>query len=452
MTNAPLSPLAPPAGGWTVLIDELCQGQWRSPLTGELCPPAPYEAIEFADSLAGRSPELIKRAGLEGPLTVVADHNTWDILGQQITREIFEHSGQAPAEVILPSPKASLAHVADLALRIKNSRAIIAVGSGTINDLVKLSTHQNGQHYCVFGTSPTMNGYTSSTASMNLDSGLKVSLAAHTPTGFFVDLSVSASAPPYQIASGFGDCICRSVAQIDWWMSHRLLGTFYRTEPYLIEIPDEEILNRHVTELAQREPNAIGYLYRVLTLCGLGISFTGTSHHGSMGEHQISHYIDCFAGKKHPGSLHGQQVGVASLTMARIQQHFLSQSQPPQLAPTALDPAGMARRMGTDVADQCLKQLKKKALDQEAATKLNRHLNEIWDDLRDECLTMALPIEEMTHLLCEAGGATTAEELGLDSLFYREAISHAHEMRDRFSFADIAAHTGVLTDLAAAET
>ena len=51
----------------------------------------------------------------------------------------------------------------------------------------------------------------------------------------------------------------------------------------------------------------------VLTLCGLGVCFTGVSHHGSMGEHQVSHWIDMFAGKGHPGTTHGQQVGVASL-------------------------------------------------------------------------------------------------------------------------------------------
>ena len=74
-------------------------------------------------------------------------------------------------------------------------------------------------------------------------------------------------------------------------------------------------------------------LQRVLTLCGLGVSFTGTTHPGSMGEHQISHYIDFVAGERHPGTLHGQQVGVASLTMARLQEQLLASETPPVVKP-----------------------------------------------------------------------------------------------------------------------
>ena len=86
-------------------------------------------------------------------------------------------------------------------------------------------------------------------------------------------------------------------------MSHRLLGSAYYHEPYIIEIPDEVFLMERAAGIAQGDIEAVGYLFRVLTLCGLGISFTGISNHGSMGEHQISHYIDCFAGDRHPGTL-----------------------------------------------------------------------------------------------------------------------------------------------------
>ncbi|TIX40292.1 MAG: sn-glycerol-1-phosphate dehydrogenase, partial [Mesorhizobium sp.] len=179
--------------------------------------------------------------------------------------------------------------------------------SGTINDLCKFVTGRNERRYCVFGTAGSMNGYTSTTASITLESGLKVSLPSHAPSGFFVDLGVSAAAPTYLSAAGFGDCLCRSVAQIDWWMSHRLLGTAYHQVPFLIQEKDEAALNERAAKLAEHDIEANGYLYRVLTLCGLGISFTGVSNHGSMGEHQISHYIDCFAGERHPGTLHGTQ-------------------------------------------------------------------------------------------------------------------------------------------------
>jgi glycerol-1-phosphate dehydrogenase [NAD(P)+] len=296
-----------------------------------------------------------------------------------------------------------------------------------------------------------MNGYTSLTASITLDSGLKVSLPAQAPAGFFVDLEVCAAAPAYLNAAGFGDCLCRSVAQVDWWMSHRLLGSAYYHEPYIIEIPDEIFLMERAAGIAQGDIEAVGYLFRVLTLCGLGISFTGISNHGSMGEHQISHYIDCFAGDRHPGTLHGEQVGVATLSMARIQSKVLSSDTAPVLSPTQLDFDGMVARMGEDVATQCYAEITKKALDAEKADALNKKIEKLWPDLRRECLDIAIPVETLTQRLTLSGAPTTAKALGIQTDFYREAVCHAHEMRNRFSFADIADHTAQLTHLAGQE-
>jgi glycerol-1-phosphate dehydrogenase [NAD(P)+] len=170
-----------------------------------------------------------------------------------------------------------------------------------------------------------------------------------------------------------------------------------------------------------------------------------------MGEHQISHYIDCFARERHPGTLHGQQVGVTSLTMARIQQHFLASDTPPRVQPTRIDADAMARRMGGEIAAQCLAEYRKKALDGAAAERVNARLAEIWPQLRRELIGFAIPVDEMERLLAAAGGATRAGELGLPVDFYREAVRHAHEMRNRFSFADIACDAGLLDDFAAAE-
>jgi glycerol-1-phosphate dehydrogenase [NAD(P)+] len=286
---------------------------------------------------------------------------------------------------------------------------------------------------------------------MTLESGLKVSLPSHAPAGFFVDLGVSAAAPKHLAAAGFGDCLARSVAQVDWWVSHRLLGTPYLETPYLIEAADEIELNKRAADLAERDVAAIGYLYRVLTLCGLGVSFTGVSNHGSMGEHQISHYIDCFARERHPGTLHGQQVGVASLTMARLQQHMLASDSPPIVKPTRIDEADMARRMGQGIAAQCLAELRMKALDEAGAAALNDKLAELWPALKAELSAFIIPAQEMKQLLAAAGGPITAGELGVPIDFYREAVLHCREMRNRFSFLDMAADAGLLEDFIAGE-
>ena len=58
---------------------------------------------------------------------------------------------------------------------------------------------------------------------------------------------------------------------------------------------------------------------------------------------------------------------------------------------------------------------------------------------------------EIKRLLTAAGGATTATDLGVPLDLYREAIIHCREMRNRFSFLDIAADAGTLEVFAAGE-
>ena len=58
----------------------------------------------------------------------------------------------------------------------------------------------------------------------------------------------------------------------------------------------------------------------------------------------------------------------------------------------------------------------------------------------------------MHTALAAAGGATTAVELGLDPAFYREAVLHAREMRNRYSVLDLLADSGELAALVEGET
>ena len=433
---------------WTALIDEIVAGEFIDPEAGKKVS-VPYESIVFRESLDGMEESLIAKLKLGEKLAVVADENTYDALGGRVTRALKTLG--ADDALVLKNPHADMRTAAELSDKLKEFDSVIAVGSGTINDLCKYVTAQDGRRYAVFATAASMNGYTSTTASMTLDSGLKVSLPAQAPAGFFVDMAVSAEAPKHLVASGFADCVARSVAQIDWWMSHRLLGTMYRTVPFDIQIKDEIALNKRAHLLPKGDMDATARLYRVLTLCGLGIGFIGMSHPGSMGEHQISHYIDCFAGPLHPGTLHGQQVGVASLTMARIQQGLLAQDAPPVMQPTRIDADGMALRMGS-AAVECLEQLQSKAFDEVTVGALNEKLASIWPDLKREVQAFMIPVAEMERLLSDAGAPTTAADLGLDLEFYRQAVRHGHEMRDRFSFVDIAANSGMLEPFAAEQT
>ena len=435
------------AVNWNALIEDIVAGRWIDPETGKRLT-VPYRSIVIAESLEGREADLVAALGMGQRLAVVYDSDTRAAMGDRVERALasrFDVRG-----VLLDHPHADEDCLGQLASLTRDVDALVAVGSGTLNDLCKYVTFKDGRQYCVFGTAPSMNGYTSTTASITLRSGLKVSLPSHAPQGFFVDLTVNAAAPPYLAAAGFGDCLCRSTAQVDWWMAHRLYGSSYTPTPFVMQEADEVQLLARAGDLPRGDKAAVAYLYRVLTECGLGVSLTGTSHHGSGGEHQISHYIDCFAGDAHPGTRHGQQVGVATLTMARLQQDFLARPEPPVIHPTRIDEGELVRRFGPDIAAQCLEQFRKKALDEAGAAAVNQRLRQIWPDLRRECQAFMLPIDRMTQALRDAGGAVTAKELGIAPDFYRDAVVYSRAMRNRFSVVDLLDDAGLLRDAAAA--
>ena len=433
---------------WNEQIADIVAGTWCDPQTGSRFT-VPYESIVIEDDLSGREAELVAPLRLGAKLAVVSDPATHRALGARV--ETALSSLAEVSSIVLPAVKADAATVSEVRVRTRDADGIVAVGSGSINDVCKLVSFESQRPYAVFATAPSMNGYTSTTASITSAAGLKTSITAHAPRGVFIDLTVSADAPAYLVAAGLGDSLCRSTAQIDWWLSHRLFGTPYDDLPFRLQVPDESFMLESAAGLARGDLASVGYLHRVLTLVGLGVSYMGATHHGSMGEHQISHYIDSFAGDRHPGTRHGQQVGVASLTMARLQRELFAEDVPPVVRPTAIDEASMVSRFGDSMATTCGREWRKKALDADGASALNAKLERLWPELREAYRAFALPVERMRDALASAGGPTTAIELGLDVAFYREAVLHAREMRDRYSVLDLLGDAGRLEACVARE-
>ncbi|AMY71990.1 sn-glycerol-1-phosphate dehydrogenase [Frigidibacter mobilis] len=429
------------SGGWNALIRDVTEGIWRDPDTGSLVT-VPFKHIHIGDGLAEHAPEALAQVMPAGSYGVVCDAATTEVMGAEIVRRL----GTKARLVVLDHPHADEGQVRALQAETRDVAALVAVGSGTINDLCKFATYKDGRSYSVYGTAPSMNGYTSSTASITLDSGLKTTQKAHAAKGVFIDIGVSAGAPQYLIGAGLGDSLCRPTAQVDWYFSHIMLGSRYATAPYRLQDADEAEVLARSAGLGQRDHDAIGYLQRLLTLGGLGIAAVGMSHPGSMGEHQISHWIDSFAGDRHPGTVHGQQVGVASITMARLQESILAMEEAPRITGWQPDEAAIRARYPAAAVEDCLAASRAKAMTAAQAAAFNDRLAEIWPDLRQTLRAMMLPADEMAAHLRAAGGGATPEEIGMDRTLYIDALRHCREMRDRFSLLDLAADMGILED------
>ena len=429
---------------WNALIGDFVAGRWYDPETGQSAK-VPFEVIRIEETLDGGEADMLGPLGLGKRLAVVSDVNTHEAMGKRVAKHLKGLG--AIDEIVLPGnlecDEPAIALVQD---KTRHADAIVAVGSGALSDACKYATFKDGRKYATFGTAASMNGYAASTASVTLANGYKTSLPAHAPRGIFLDLGVSAAAPHWLSAAGLGDSLCRPTAQVDWWASHRLFGTFYSSVPYALIGDSEPGMIKAAPGLARHDIAANGHLHRVLTLCGLGVCLTGISHHGSMGEHQVSHGIDMFAGAAHPGTTHGQQVGVASLAIARLHHELLALDRPPLIKATHIVEAEFIDRYGPDIGRMCYAEAKRKSFDKAGAAAFNRKLQDLWPQLREELRPMLMDPAAMQATLAAAGGPTTATELGLPRKIWRDAMKYARDVRNRWSFLDLADDAGLLDD------
>jgi glycerol-1-phosphate dehydrogenase [NAD(P)+] len=444
MTAAAATPA--PRKDWNSLIREVISGEWRDPETGKKCD-VPFETIRIEESLDGGAADLVAPLKIGRRLAVISDVNTHEAMGRRVAKEL---KGWASVdEIVFPGDTHCDEPTIELMKeKTRHCEGCVVVGSGSLSDTVKYATFKDGRRYASFATAASMNGYGAGTASVTLANGYKTSVPAHAPRGVFIDLSVSAAAPHWLSAAGLGDSLCRPTAQVEWWAAHRLLDTSYAQTPFdLFNVEDDEAL---MIETAPDYPahsiKANGYLYRVLMLASFGNNIVGSSHSGSMGEHQVSHWIDMFAGKAHPGTTHGQQVGVASIALARLHKLLLSLDKPPLIKPTKISQTDFVTRYGLDIGKMMHGEAVKKSFDVDGAAHFNRRLAEVWPELRQELSAMMMEPDEMARIISSAGGPTTATELGLPRDIWRKAMKHARDVRNRWSFLDLADDAGLLDE------
>jgi glycerol-1-phosphate dehydrogenase [NAD(P)+] len=413
----------------------LLRGEWRDPESGAPVTLPPL-AIAIERSLAGSEADLVEPLRLGRRLAVVSDRATRAVLGARVERALTRMAAIEPV-TLDAEPHADASTVAALRRASASADALVAVGSGTINDLCKYAAAQDGKPYAVFATAPSMNGYTSKNAAITVD-GHKKSLAAAAPVGVFVDLTVLAAAPARMIRAGLGDSMCRSTAQADWLLSHYLFDTPYREAPFALLADDEPALLDDPEALLHNDPGAMRALARTLILSGLGMTICDGSYPASQGEHLISHYIDMRAPSDRAAYFHGEQVGVATLTMARIQETVLAGG-PPQLRRDAIGETDLQQRFGDDVGASCWHEFDRKRLTAERLASLQRHLDTRWDDIRSSVRRAMIPAAQIHDVLRRANCAETASDIGVDDAFYAEAVRDARFLRDRYTFLDLAA-------------
>lgn len=415
----------------------LLEGRYLDPQTGARLG-AEARSVVIEPSLDGAEAELVAALGLGPRLAVISDEDTRAALGRRVERALGARF-EVQALVLGRRPEADTETLARLVERVDaRTDAIVAVGSGTLNDLCKLVALRRGCPQVVFATAPSMNGYTSLSASLT-EGGLKRSIRAATPAGVFFDLGVLAAAPLRLIRAGLGDSSCRPTAQADWLLAHLLLDRPYREAPFALLARDEDALFARARALVSGDLEAMRHLVRTLVLSGFGMTLCDGSYPASQGEHLISHYVEAIRPPGLPETFHGEQIGVAAIAMAELQDRLLARAAPPVLRPTAVGRDDVCRRFGAERGEACWRELSGKHLDRARADELNARLASRWDEIRARIRAVTVGAARQREILAAAGAPISPAELGWPAELLGDALGHAREIRNRYTFMDLAA-------------
>lgn len=416
------------------MLDRLIAGTLPDPDGGGMLS-VPLKTIVIGRGLGDEADTLVAPLPLGRKLAVVMDPDTRLALGERVS--IALRSTGDVDKIILPRhPHPDMDAVRSVVARTQNASGLVAVGSGSVNDITKYAAHLSKKPYAVFGTAPSMNGYTSVSAAITED-GLKKSLTATLPVGVFLDLDVMARAPHRLIAAGFGDSMARPTAQTDWLMAHLLIGTPYREAPFMLLEEDEKALIAKAGDLRTGDLAAMEVLVRTLVMSGLGMTLCSGSYPASQGEHLIAHYID-MRGQGLPEAHHGEHIAVTTLTMARLQERVLALPEL-QLSPTSDTPDRFTAIFGETLGRSCWAAFEPKVFDRERTDVINKMLARHWPSHRKKLIKLARPAREIAQALLAVGAPTTPEDVAIPPVFYDEAVANARLIRDRFTMLDVAA-------------
>jgi len=385
-------------------------------------------------------------------IRIVADRNTWKAMGEEVEQKL-RSAGLATRSTIYEEQY--LAADAESIFRLlvdddPEERLYVAVGSGTITDIVRFATHRTGRAFVSMATAPSVDAYASIVAPVVVE-GMKRTVPAQAPVAVFADSEALARAPRAMIAAGFGDMICKFSAVADWRMGALVWG-----EPF-----DEAIARRSVeaakacvdaaAAIGETKPEGLATLMAAVVESGLCMAEAGHSRPASGAEHQYSHFWEMrLLLENRPPVLHGLKVGIGTIEAARLWDivrgisrdraaELLRASRLPDRAAEERKIRAAYRGAAEETIAAQSRFLGMSEADYEA---LKAKLLEHWDDIQS--FVRSVPSEEETRRLLElAGCPTDARKLGLGRKEIAQSIACAHYIRDRFTVKKLCRMLGV---------
>jgi glycerol-1-phosphate dehydrogenase [NAD(P)+] len=375
-------------------------------------------------------------------LMLVADRNTYRVLGQTVEAALKDRGCDVntvvlSGEEIVPDERFI---VQVLARADQEVRTYLAVGSGTVTDITRFASHRTRTNFISIPTAPSVDGYTSPSASLVLDR-LKQTVIAQPPIAIFADLPTLCAAPRLMIAAGFGDMLGKYTSLADWQ-----LGQLLWDEPYSATVA-QRVRNALqscvdlIQPIGQASPDGIRSLMEGLLESGLCMLEFGNSRPAAAAEHYVSHYLEMkLLWENRPAILHGAKVGLATLWVAQryeqLRQLTRAQAIDRLAAAPRLDHAQTIEYIKSvygPIGDKVvIEQAPFLDMTESAYDQLKQKIVDHWVEIQAIAATVP-SVQTLRDLLQTVGGPIEPHAIGLSNDEIALALNCSHYFRNRFT-------------------
>jgi glycerol-1-phosphate dehydrogenase [NAD(P)+] len=389
-------------------------------------------------------PYYLKKNGLQHVL-LVADDNTFKAAGAEVSR-LLEQGGMAAMQCVLAANErgevaADEQSIVQVMLKLRpETQAILAVGSGTIHDIVRFTSYAANRIFISVPTAPSVDGFSSVGAPL-LVQGFKQTIPSCAPEAIFADLDVLCLAPQAMLAAGFGDMLGKYTSLADWELGRVMHKEHYCPLAAEMTKVGLQLCIEHLDGIRDRSEDGVRSLMKGLILSGISMLLVGNSRPASGGEHHLSHYWEMrFIQEKRKAHLHGAKVGVASVIMAALYEHLktLDTAKVEALLATidapndADDREAILNAYGT-IANQVIAENFTEGSDKPVlADAFKRKIVDHWPELK-QIAQQVPPPDQFSQWLAHAGGPVTPEQLGVEQELVDESMRNAIFVRNRFT-------------------
>ncbi len=416
------------------------------------------KGLLIADGAINQVADMFKKMFPGKRPVVVADTTTWRLAGEQVQAQLVAADLNPDAPFIFNHPEmhAEWKYIEELDRVLEATDAIaVAVGSGTINDLTKLSSHHCGKRYMNVSTAASMDGYTAYGASITKD-GAKQTFNCPAPLAVVADTAIIAEAPAEMTASGYADLFAKIPAGADWIISDEL--GIEPVDPFSWGLVQDSLKGSLSNPAAIKagDKDAIHALIEGLIMSGFAMQAHQTSRPASGADHQFSHLWNMENHVMADGTMpsHGFQVSIGTLMSTALYEQFLKEDienldiEACVVAWPELDEqiaASQEMFKDTDFPNIGATELKAKYVNRDELRRELTVLKKNWPTIKERLANQIIPFAQLQESLKLVGAPYQPEHIGISKERLYQSAIRAQQIRRRFTILDVAVRTSNLT-------